>query len=109
MKEFIGLGTLPLFFLLFTSACLSAADLLTLASMSAKGTVQSFVNVLSGSGICGEPFAAFAAFGGRFDLGLGDLDLRLVSGFVLVNGEPKDLPLLVRITSSYPVVGGVCG
>lgn len=47
--------------------------------------------------------------GGLFVFGLGDLDLRLVSGFLLVSGDPKDLPLLVRITLSYPVVGGVAG
>jgi hypothetical protein len=38
--------------------------------------------------------------GGRFAFGLGDLDLRLVPGFVLVRGDPKDLPLLVRMTWS---------
>lgn len=47
--------------------------------------------------------------GGRFVFGLGDLDLRLVSGLVLVSGDPNDLPLLVRMTLSYPIVGGVAG
>ena len=47
--------------------------------------------------------------GGRFALGRGDLDLRLVSGFVLVRGDPNDRPLLVRMTLSYPVTGGVAG
>jgi hypothetical protein len=47
--------------------------------------------------------------GGLFVFGLGDLDLRLVSGLTPVRGDPNDLPLRVRITVSYPVVGGVAG
>lgn len=77
--------------------------------MSPSGTAQSLVIVLSGSSSTMVCLEALAFRGGRFALGLGDVDLRLVSGFVLVSGDPKDLPLLVRMTLSYPVVGGVAG
>ena len=111
MKEFIGLGTLPLFFLLLTSPCRCSADLLTFASISPSGTDQSFVNTLSGSASSTAREEVFAFRGVRFafGLGFGDFDLRLVSGLVLVKGDPNDLPLLVRMTLSYPVLGGVAG
>ena len=51
---------------------------------------------------------ALAFRGGRFALGLGDLDLRFVSACVLVRGDSNDRPLLVRMKLSYPV-GGVAG
>lgn len=109
MKEFIGLGTLPLFFLLLTSPCRCSADLWTFASISPRGTVQSFVITLSGSKSSTALEDAFAFRGARFAFALGERDLRLVSGFVLVSGDPNDLPLLVLMTLSYPVVGGVAG
>jgi hypothetical protein len=52
-------------------------------------------------------FPAFTALGAFF--GLGDRDLRVISGVLRFSGEPSALPLLVRIPASYPVVGGVCG
>lgn len=76
--------------------------------MSPSGTAQSFVIILSGCSIGGALFG-LAFRGVRFAFGFGDLDLRLVSGFVFVSGEPKDRPLLVRMALSYPVVGGVAG
>lgn len=77
--------------------------------MSPNGRAQSLVNALSGSESSIVRLGALACRGRRFALGLGDLDLRLVSGFALVRGDPNALPLLVFITSSYPVVGGVVG
>src|SRR5947209_4598549 len=52
-------------------------------------------------------FPAFTALGAF--LGLGDRDLRIISGVLRSSGEPSALPLLVRMPASYPVVGGVCG
>jgi hypothetical protein len=52
-------------------------------------------------------FPAFTALGAF--LGLGDRDLRVISGVLRFSGEPSALPLLVRMPASYPVVGGVCG
>lgn len=65
--------------------------------------------MLSGSSNVTAARFVLAFRGGRFALGRGDLDLRLVSGFVLVRGDPNDRPLLVRMTLSYPVTGGVAG
>jgi len=57
------------------------------------------------TGPCVFPtFTALGAF-----LGLGDRDLRVISGVLGSSGEPSALPLLVRMPASYPVVGGVSG
>lgn len=77
--------------------------------MFPNGAAQSRVIALSGSESSIVRLVALAFRGARFALGLGDLDLRLVSGFVLPRGDPSALPLLLLMALSYPVVGGVLG